>query len=83
MKTLLLRIKLFLKRKFSFKHIMITNCPFHLETTPSYVVDIKAARYHCFGCGKSGKIDQSNFICTPNECLTCNQKDVCNVKHLN
>lgn len=35
-------------------------CPFHMEKTPSFVIYEDEARYHCFGCGKSG--DVINFI---------------------
>lgn len=31
-------------------------CPFHEEETPSFVVDIKDCKYHCFSCGESGDI---------------------------
>lgn len=29
-------------------------CPFHTEKTPSFHVDEKKGRYHCFGCGAHG-----------------------------
>ena len=37
-----------------------TNCPFHKEKTPSFVVSKDKQIYHCFGCGKSG--DAINFL---------------------
>ena len=37
-----------------------TNCPFHKEKTPSFVVSKEKQIYHCFGCGKSG--DAINFL---------------------
>ena len=31
-------------------------CPFHQEKTPSFHVDGKWQRYHCFGCGEDGDV---------------------------
>lgn len=38
----------------------ITNCPFHKEKTPSFVVSQEKQIYHCFGCGESG--NSINFL---------------------
>ncbi|MEM6711305.1 MAG: DNA primase [Pseudomonadota bacterium] len=35
-------------------------CPFHGEKTPSFHVDDRRGRYHCFGCGASG--DHFRFL---------------------
>lgn len=32
-------------------------CPFHTEHTPSCIIDIDTHRFHCFGCGVSGRVD--------------------------
>lgn len=32
-------------------------CPFHLERTPSCVVNEKTMTYYCLSCGKSGDVD--------------------------
>ncbi|MDR0752104.1 MAG: DNA primase [Christensenellaceae bacterium] len=31
-------------------------CPFHMEKTPSFVINPDEGYYHCFGCGKSGNV---------------------------
>lgn len=36
------------------------NCPFHSERTPSFVLNVEKAYWHCFGCNKGG--DAIKFI---------------------
>lgn len=40
-------------------------CPFHKETTPSFVI-YEDNRYHCFGCGADG--DSIDFVMKTQEC---------------
>lgn len=36
-------------------------CPFHPEKNPSFSVNSKSGKFHCFGCGKSGN-DPFSFL---------------------
>lgn len=36
--------------------VRVILCPFHSELTPSCCVDLVTARWHCFGCGKTGDL---------------------------
>jgi hypothetical protein len=36
------------------------KCPFHEENTPSCVIDLDRNMFHCFGCGKEGKVKLSS-----------------------
>src|SRR5689334_25028635 len=36
------------------------RCPFHADSTPSFKVDGRRGRYHCFGCGAHG--DAIDFL---------------------
>ena len=31
-------------------------CPFHDEATPSFVLNQKTMKFHCFGCGKNADL---------------------------
>ena len=33
-------------------------CPFHQEKTPSFMLDAKSERFHCYGCGISGSVQE-------------------------
>jgi hypothetical protein len=37
---------------------MVGICPYHTETTGSCCLDLVSGKFHCFGCGKSGTIDE-------------------------
>lgn len=37
------------------------RCFFHDEITPSMTIDHIRGTYHCFGCGKSGLIEEIKF----------------------
>ena len=37
-----------------------TNCPFHKEKTPSFIISPDKQMFHCFGCGESG--DSISFL---------------------
>jgi len=36
-------------------------CPFHKENTPSMLIWDDENRYKCFGCGKTGKLNELNL----------------------
>lgn len=38
------------------------KCPFHEEETPSLSINPNKNHYHCYGCGKTGKIDEIPFV---------------------
>ena len=33
-------------------------CPFHREKTPSCCVNVGSGRFYCFGCGRTGEINE-------------------------
>ena len=35
---------------------LVASCPFHEETTPSFVLTPSKGLFHCFGCGVSGDV---------------------------
>lgn len=37
---------------------MAIQCPFHAEVGSSLVLDSVTGKYHCFGCGKDGTIEE-------------------------
>ncbi len=43
----------YLKLEKKGKHYF-TLCPFHVEKTPSFMVNEKSQRYYCFGCNRGG-----------------------------
>ena len=40
------------------KNIVVRTCPFHKEKTGSFSYSVGHNRYHCFGCGKEGTIEE-------------------------
>jgi DNA primase len=42
------------------------NCPFHVEKTPSFIVDDQKGFFNCFGCNESG--DSISFIQKYSQC---------------
>jgi DNA primase len=38
-------------------HLWSGLCPFHVESTPSFLVNTKTDSFHCFGCGATGTAD--------------------------
>lgn len=34
----------------------VALCPWHKENTPSFTINTEKNTFHCFGCGKSGKL---------------------------
>jgi len=43
-----------------FKKKLAIVCPFHKEKIGSLVVDLKERKFHCFGCGKHGTLEDLN-----------------------
>lgn len=37
-------------------------CPFHDEVTPSCSMDPKSGDFHCFSCGRQGRIEEIAFL---------------------
>ena len=52
----LLNLKLRKPVTYTTDEIMI-SCPFHKDNSPSFGIDIKNGRAHCFSCGWSGSIE--------------------------
>lgn len=46
--------------------ILMGNCPFHQEDTPSFAIYTNTNTYHCFGCQESG--DAISFYMKSNNC---------------
>jgi len=37
---------------------IIMRCPFHEERTPSFAIDPTLGKFHCYGCGKGGSLEE-------------------------